>query len=200
MSPNAKGKVVIEELPENDDQGAEYEAEVHVESPLRNMNHVNDDPIGEYMSLILFGSKSDAFSPEYRRGRVGNSKRREGSCSKRLNLKDIDDLKEKENTNEGVKEVHEAATVVEGCYKPFTSNIANVGDEMIGVHDNDHLDGCYNTPLINDDEQYNELFDNLMENLIGIDEDVEEYEGDDESEESDEEYEKDEGEDHDGKQ
>nr|KAJ0184843.1 hypothetical protein LSAT_V11C900494740 [Lactuca sativa] len=40
MSPNAKGKVVIEELPENDDQGAKYEAEVHVESPLRNMNHV----------------------------------------------------------------------------------------------------------------------------------------------------------------
>nr|KAJ0185983.1 hypothetical protein LSAT_V11C900495000 [Lactuca sativa] len=39
-----------------------------------------------------------------------------------------------------------------------------------------------------------------MENLIGSDEDVEEYEGDDESEESDEEYEKDEGDDHDGKQ
>ncbi|CAI9269817.1 unnamed protein product [Lactuca saligna] len=127
MSLNAKGKVVIEELPENDDQGAKYEAEVHVESPLRNMNHVNDEPIGEYMSLILFGSKTDAFSPEYRRGRFGNSKREEGSCSKRLNLEDIDDLKEKENTNEGVKEVHEAATVVEGCYNPFTSNIANVG-------------------------------------------------------------------------
>ncbi|CAI9271781.1 unnamed protein product [Lactuca saligna] len=200
MSPNAKGKVVIEELPENDDQGAKYEAEVHVESPLRNMNHVNDEPIGEYMSLILFGSKTDAFSPEYRRGRVGNSKREEGSCSKRLNLEDIDDLKEKENTNEGVKEVHEAATVVEGCYNPFTSNIANVGDEMIGVHDNDHIDGCYNTPPINDDEQYNELFDNLMENLNGSDEYVEEYEGDVESEESDEEYEKDEGDDHDGKQ
>ncbi|CAI9286001.1 unnamed protein product [Lactuca saligna] len=165
MSPNAKGKVVIEELPENDDQGAKYEAEVHVESPLRNMNHVNDEPIGEYMSLILFGSKTDAFSPEYRRGRVGNSKREEGSCSKRLNLEDIDDLKEKENTNE---------------------------DEMI--------DGCYNTPPINDDEQYNELFDNLMENLNGSDEYVEEYEGDVESEESDEEYEKDEGDDHDGKQ
>nr|KAJ0195313.1 hypothetical protein LSAT_V11C700377770 [Lactuca sativa] len=95
MSPNAKGKVVIEELPEKDDQGAEVEAEVHVESPLRNMNNVNDEPIGEYMSLILFGSKSDAFSPEYRMGRVGNSKRGEGSCRKRLNLKDIDDLKEK---------------------------------------------------------------------------------------------------------
>ena len=63
MSPNAKGKVVIEELPENDDQGAKYEAEVHVESPLRNTNHVNDEPIGEYMSLILFGSKIDALSP-----------------------------------------------------------------------------------------------------------------------------------------
>ncbi|CAI9283649.1 unnamed protein product [Lactuca saligna] len=200
MSPNAKGKVIIEELPENDDQGAEYEDEVHVESPLRNMNHVNDEPIGEYMSLILFGSKSDAFSPEYKRGRVGNSKREEGSCRKRLNLEDIDDLKEKENTNEGVKEVHEAAIVVEGCYNPFTLNITNVGDEMIGVHDNDHIDGCYNTPPINDDEQYNELFDNLMENLIGSDEDVEEYEGDDESEESDEDYEKDEGDDHDGKQ
>ncbi|XP_042756583.2 uncharacterized protein LOC111909211 isoform X1 [Lactuca sativa] len=185
MSPNAKGKVVIEELPENDDQGAEYEAKVHVQSPLRNMNYVNDEPIGEYMSLILFGSKSDAFSPEYRRGRVGNSKRGEGSCSKRLNLEDIDDLKEKENTNEGVKEVHEAATV---------------GDEMIGAHDNDHIDGCYNTPPINDDEQYNELFDNLMENLIGSDEGVEEYEGDDQSEDNDEEYKKDEGDDHDGKQ
>ncbi|CAI9264792.1 unnamed protein product [Lactuca saligna] len=176
MSPNAKGKVIIEELPENDDQGAKYEAEVHVESPLRNMNHVNDEPIGEYMSLILFGSKTEAFSPKYRRGRFGNSKKKEGSCSKSLNLEDIDDLKEKENTNEGVKEVHEAATVVEGCYNPFTSNIANVGDEMI------------------------RLFDNLMENLIGSDEDVEEYEGDDESEENDEEYKKDEGDDHDGKQ
>nr|KAJ0205714.1 hypothetical protein LSAT_V11C500271470 [Lactuca sativa] len=186
MSPNEKGKVVIEELPENDDQGDEYEAEVHVESPLRNMNHVNDESIGEYMSLILFGSKSDAFSPKYRRGRVGNSKREEGSCGKRLNLEDIDDLKEKENTNEGVKEVQEAATVVEGCYNPFTSNIANVGDGMIRVHDNDHIDGCYNTPPINDDEQYNELFDNLMENLVRSDEDVEEHEGDDESEESDE--------------
>ncbi|CAI9284144.1 unnamed protein product [Lactuca saligna] len=151
MSPNAKGKVIIEELQENDDQGVEYETEVHVESPLRNMNHVNDEPIGEYMSLILFGSKSDAFSPEYRRGRVRNSKRREGSCIKRLNLEDIDDLKEKEHTNEGVKEVQGATTVVEGCYKPFTSNIANVGDEMIGVQDNDHIDGCYNTPPVNDD-------------------------------------------------
>ena len=36
MSPNAKGKVLIEELPENNDQ----EAEVHVESPLRNMSHL----------------------------------------------------------------------------------------------------------------------------------------------------------------
>nr|KAJ0213156.1 hypothetical protein LSAT_V11C400190450 [Lactuca sativa] len=172
MSPNAKGKVVIEELPENDDQGAEYEAGVHVESPLRNMNHVNDEPIGE-------------------RGRVGNSKGGGCSCSKRLNLEDIYDLKEKENTNKGVKDVQEATTVVEGCYKPFASNIAN---------DNDHIDGCYNTPPINHDEQYNELFDNLMENLLGSDEDVEEYEGDDEFEDSDEEYEKDEGDDQDGKQ
>ncbi|CAI9276486.1 unnamed protein product [Lactuca saligna] len=39
-----------------------------------------------------------------------------------------------------------------------------------------------------------------MENLIGSDEDVEEYEGDDKSKESDEEYVKDEGHDHDGKQ
>nr|KAJ0219453.1 hypothetical protein LSAT_V11C300139830 [Lactuca sativa] len=177
MSLNAKGKVIIEELPENDDQGVKAEAEVHVESPLRNMNHVNDEPIGEYMSLILFGSKSDAFSPEYKRGRVGNSKRGEGSCSKRLNLEDIDDLKEKENTDEGVKEVQEAATVVEGCYKPFTSNIANVGDGMIGVQDNDHIEGRYNTPP-----------------------DAKEYEGDDESQESDEDYEKDEGDDEDGKQ
>ncbi|XP_052626958.1 uncharacterized protein LOC128133526 [Lactuca sativa] len=71
---------------------------------------------------------------------------------------------------------------------------------MIVVQDNDHIDGCYNTPPINHDEQYNELFDNLMENLLGSDEDVEEYEGDDEFEDSDEEYEKDEGDDQDGKQ
>nr|KAJ0217714.1 hypothetical protein LSAT_V11C300139290 [Lactuca sativa] len=199
MSPNAKGKVVIEELPENDDQGAEVEAEVHVESPLRNMNHVNDEPIGEYMYLILFRSKSDAFSLECRRGRVGNSNRCEGSCSKRLNLEDIDDLKEKENTDEGVKEVQEASTIVEGCYKAFTSNNANVEDEMIGVHDNDHIEGCYNTPPINDDEQYNELFDNLMENFLGSSEDAKECEGDDESEESDEDYENDEGDVEDGK-
>nr|KAJ0185603.1 hypothetical protein LSAT_V11C900463570 [Lactuca sativa] len=58
ICPNVKVKVVIEVLPENNDQGVEVEAEVHVESPLRNMNHVNDEPIGEYMSLILFDSKS----------------------------------------------------------------------------------------------------------------------------------------------
>nr|KAJ0193417.1 hypothetical protein LSAT_V11C800400910 [Lactuca sativa] len=127
MSPNAKGKVVIEELPENDDQWAEVEAEVHVESPLRNMNHVNDEPIGEYMYLILFGSKSDAFSPEYRR-----------------------------------------------------------------VEDNDHIEGCYNTLPVNDDEQYNELFDNLVDYLLGSNEDAEEYERDDGSQKHDEEYEKDE--------
>nr|KAJ0211905.1 hypothetical protein LSAT_V11C400212900 [Lactuca sativa] len=185
MSPNAKGKVVIEELPKNDDQGVEYEVEVHAESPLRNMNCVNDEPIVKVMHshqrLNLEGVE------------LGIQK--EGKV-----LIDIDDLKEKENTNEGVKEVQGAATVVKGCYKPFTSNIANVGYEMIGVQDNDHIDGCYNTPPINDDEQYNVLFDNLMENLLGSDEDVEEYEGDDESEESDEEYEKDEGDDQDGKQ
>ncbi|CAI9279653.1 unnamed protein product [Lactuca saligna] len=117
---------------ENDDQGAEVEAEVHVESPLRIMNHVNDEPVGEYMPLILFGSRSYASLPEYKRGKVWDSKRGEGSCNKRLNLEDIDDLKEKENTDKSVKEVQEAATVVEGCYKPFTSNIANVEDEMIG--------------------------------------------------------------------
>ncbi|CAI9260779.1 unnamed protein product [Lactuca saligna] len=124
MSLNAKGKVVIEELPKKDDQGVKAEAEVHSIKGVR----------------------------------VGNSKRGEGSCSKRLNLEDIDDLNEKEHTDEGVKEVQEAATVIEGCYKPFTSNIANVGDEMIGVHDKDHIEGCYNTPPINDDEQYNEIF------------------------------------------
>nr|KAJ0201882.1 hypothetical protein LSAT_V11C600316930 [Lactuca sativa] len=78
MSPNAKGKVVIEELPVNDDQEAEVQDEVHGEYPLRNMDHVNDEPIYEYMSLI-----------------IGNSKKSEGSCSMRLNLDGIDELKEK---------------------------------------------------------------------------------------------------------
>nr|KAJ0200832.1 hypothetical protein LSAT_V11C600321840 [Lactuca sativa] len=76
------GKVVIEELPENDDQGAEVEGQVHADSPMKNVNHGNGEPIGEFMSLILFGSKNDSFSPEYRRGRVGNSKIGESSCSK----------------------------------------------------------------------------------------------------------------------
>ncbi|XP_052622315.1 uncharacterized protein LOC111885906 [Lactuca sativa] len=62
MSPNAKGKVVIEELPENDDQGAEVEGQVHADSSMKNVNHGNGEPIGEFMSLILFGSKNDSFS------------------------------------------------------------------------------------------------------------------------------------------
>nr|KAJ0197819.1 hypothetical protein LSAT_V11C700377760 [Lactuca sativa] len=90
--------------------------------------------------------------------------------------------------------VQEATTIVEGCYKLFTSNIANVGDAMTRVQDNDHIEGCYKTPPVNDDEQYNEFFDNLMDNLLGSNED------DDESQESDGDYEKDEGDDEDGKQ
>nr|KAJ0218325.1 hypothetical protein LSAT_V11C300130270 [Lactuca sativa] len=76
----------------NDDQETEVQFEVHVESPLRNINHVNDETMGEYMSLILFGHKIDAL-----RGRIRSSQIEigEGSCSKRLNLDDIDALKEK---------------------------------------------------------------------------------------------------------
>nr|KAJ0193317.1 hypothetical protein LSAT_V11C800438100 [Lactuca sativa] len=93
MSPNAKGK-----------------GQVHVESPSKNMNHGNDEPIGEFTSLILFGSKNDSFSPEYTRGRVGNSKRGEGSCSKRLNLDYIDEGVH--ISKENINDQDEAATSI----------------------------------------------------------------------------------------
>nr|KAJ0213576.1 hypothetical protein LSAT_V11C400159250 [Lactuca sativa] len=132
MSPNAKGKVVIMELPENDDQ----EAKVHVESPLRNMNRVNDEPID-----------------------------------------DIDELKE--------KIVDQDAT---------TCVMDNIGDEMTGVQDATTMLQLLiedaTTPLTNDVEQFNELFDNLMDNLIRSEEDDFEYEEDDAKyEEDDAEYE-----------
>nr|KAJ0190181.1 hypothetical protein LSAT_V11C800400300 [Lactuca sativa] len=112
MSPNAKGKVVIEELPENDDQGAEVEGQVHADSSMKNVNHGNGEPIGRLQMLF-----------------------------KRHQL-----LMKKATTP---------------------------------------------PPVNNADEQLNELFDNLMENLIGSDDDNAEYEGDGESEEGNQEYEED---------
>nr|KAJ0212914.1 hypothetical protein LSAT_V11C400192550 [Lactuca sativa] len=102
----------------------------------------NDEPIGEYMSLILFGSKIDDLSPEYRRGRIRNSKNSEGSCSKRLNLDDIDELKEKIVDQDATTCVMDNEGV-QGCYKPSTSNIDNIGEKMKGVQDNEHIEGCY---------------------------------------------------------
>nr|KAJ0186122.1 hypothetical protein LSAT_V11C900504390 [Lactuca sativa] len=54
MSSNAKVKVVIEELPEDDVQ----ETEVHVESSLGNMNHVNDEHIGVELVKLMFSHQS----------------------------------------------------------------------------------------------------------------------------------------------
>ncbi|CAI9277442.1 unnamed protein product [Lactuca saligna] len=145
MSPNAKDKVVIEELPENDNQGAEVEGQIHVESPSKNINHGNDEPIGEYMSLILFGSKHDTFSPEYTRGRVGNSKRGEGSCNKRLNLEEIDEgvhiSNEKNDDQYGSNDVLEAATSV------HIDEMDGVREAVIGVEEASNVvEGCYNIP------------------------------------------------------
>ncbi|CAI9289134.1 unnamed protein product [Lactuca saligna] len=86
MSPNAKGKVVIEELPENDDQGDEVEGQVHADFPIKNVNHGNGEPIGE------------------------------SSCSKMLNLDYIDEgvhiSKEKNDDEDGSTDVQEATTCV----------------------------------------------------------------------------------------
>ncbi|CAI9266137.1 unnamed protein product [Lactuca saligna] len=147
MSPNAKGKVVIEELPENDDQGAEVEGQVHADSPMKNVNHGNGEPIGEFMSLILFGSKNDSFSPEYRRGRVGNSKIGESSCSKRLNLDYIDEVvhisKEKNDDLDGSTNVQEAATCVHIDEMDGVREAANVVQEASTFDEEG-----YNTPLL----------------------------------------------------
>nr|KAJ0212314.1 hypothetical protein LSAT_V11C400220460 [Lactuca sativa] len=190
MSPNAKGKVVIEELPKNDDQGAEVEDQVHADSTSKNMNLGNGAPIGEFMSLILFRSKNDSFSPEYTRGRVGNSKIGEGSCSKRLNLDYIDEgvhiSKEKNDDQDGSTDVQEASTYVHIDEMDSVREAATVVEEASTVDE-----GCYNTPVNNADQQLNEIFDNLMENLIRSDEDNAEYEGDGESEEGNQEYEED---------
>ncbi|CAI9280018.1 unnamed protein product [Lactuca saligna] len=98
------------------DLGAEVEGQVHADSPMKNVNHGNGELIGEFMSLILFRSKNDSFSPEYRMGRVGNSNIGESSCSKRLNLDYIDEgvhiSKEKNDDQDGSTDVQEAATCV----------------------------------------------------------------------------------------
>nr|KAJ0217442.1 hypothetical protein LSAT_V11C300145940 [Lactuca sativa] len=145
MTPNAKGKVVIEELPENDNQGAEVKGQIHVESPSKNTNHGNDEPIGEYMSLILFGSKNDTFSPEYTRGRVGNSKIGEGSFSKRLNLEGIDESvrisNEKNDDKYGSTNVLEATTSI------HVNEMDGVREAATGVEEASNVfEGCYNTP------------------------------------------------------
>ncbi|CAI9276169.1 unnamed protein product [Lactuca saligna] len=103
MSPNAKGKVVIEELPENDDQGAEVEGQVHADSPMKNVNHGNGEPIGE------------------------------SSCSKRLNLDYIDEVvhisKEKNDDLDGSTNVQEAATCVHIDEMDGVREAANVVQE-----------------------------------------------------------------------
>nr|KAJ0224767.1 hypothetical protein LSAT_V11C100036930 [Lactuca sativa] len=145
MSPNTKGKVVIEELPENDDQGAEVEGQVHEDSPLKNVNHGDGEPIGEFMSLILFGSTNDSFSPEYRRGRVGNSNIGESSCSKRLNLDYIDEgvhiSKEKNDDQDGSTDVQEAETCVHIDEMDGVREAATVVQEASTINE-----GCCNTP------------------------------------------------------
>ncbi|CAI9296381.1 unnamed protein product [Lactuca saligna] len=190
MSPNAKGKVVIEELPENDDQGAGVEGQVHADSPMKNVNHGNGEPIGEFTSLVLFGSKNDSFSPEYRRGRVGNSNIGESSCSKRLNLDYIDEgvhiSKEKNDDHDGSTDVQEAATCV------ILVRWMMLGRLQLLFKRHQLLMKDATTPLVNnDDEQLNKLFDNLMENLISSNDDNADYEGDGESEEGNQEYEED---------
>nr|KAJ0213097.1 hypothetical protein LSAT_V11C400216750 [Lactuca sativa] len=145
MSPNAKCKVVIKELPENDDQGVEVEVQVHADSPMKNVNHGNGEPIGEFMSLILFGSKNDSFSPEYRRGRVKNSKIGESCCSKRLNLDYIDEgihiSKEKNDDQDGSTNVRKAATCVHIDEMDGVKEVATIVQEASIVDE-----GCYNTP------------------------------------------------------
>ncbi|CAH1430215.1 unnamed protein product [Lactuca virosa] len=132
---------------ENDDQGAEVEGQVHADSPMKNVNHGNGEPIGEFMSLILFGSKNDSFSPEYRRGRVGSSNIGESSCSKRLNLDYIDEgvhiSKEKNDDQDGSTDVQEAATCVHIDEMDGVREAATVVQEASTVDE-----GCYNTPLL----------------------------------------------------
>ncbi|CAI9290722.1 unnamed protein product [Lactuca saligna] len=145
MSLNAKGNVVIEELTENDDQGAEVEGQVHADSPMKNVNHGNGEPISEFMSLILFRSKNDSFSLEYRRGRVGNSNIGESSCSKRLNLDYIDEgvhiSKEKNDDQDGSTDVEEAVTCV------LIDEMESVREAATIVQQASTVDeGCYNTP------------------------------------------------------
>nr|KAJ0202613.1 hypothetical protein LSAT_V11C500266050 [Lactuca sativa] len=176
MSPNAKGKVVIEELPENDDQGAEVEGQVHADSSMKNVNHGNGEPIGEFMSLILFGSKNDSFSPEYRRGRVGNSKIGESSCSNRRNLDYIDEVvhisKEKNDDLDGSTNVQEAATCVHIDEMDGVREATNVVQEASTFDEEG-----YNTPLDDDNAEY--------EGDGESEEGNQEYEEDDESQESD---------------
>ncbi|CAH1451374.1 unnamed protein product [Lactuca virosa] len=135
----------IKYIGENDDQGAEVEGQVHADSPMKNVNHGNGEPIGEFMSLILYGSKNDSFSPEYRRGRVGNSNIGESSCSKRLNLDYIDEgvhiSKEKNDDQDGSTDVQEAATCVHIDEMDGVREAATVVQEASTVDE-----GCYNTP------------------------------------------------------
>ncbi|CAI9274676.1 unnamed protein product [Lactuca saligna] len=162
MSPNAKGKVVIDELPENDDQGAKVEGQVHVESPSKNMKHVNDEPIGEYMSLILFWSKNDTFSQSIQGVKLGIPK------------------------EDGSTDIQEAPTSV------HIDEMNGVREATTSVEKTSTILKDATTPRVNnDDQQLNELFNNLIDNLIRTDEDDAEYEGDGESEEGNLKYKKD---------
>ncbi|CAI9276482.1 unnamed protein product [Lactuca saligna] len=185
MSPNAKGKFVIEELPENDNQGAEVEGQIHVESPSKNMNYGNDEPIGEYMSLILFGSKNDTFSPEYTRGRVGNSKRGEGSCSKRLNLEEIMRMFTYQMKRMMINMVQLMFRRQQLLFILMRWMVLGRLQMVLKRHQMLLKDATI-PHVNNDDQQLNELFDNLMKNLIGSDEDDAEYEGDGEPKKDDE--------------
>ncbi|CAI9278279.1 unnamed protein product [Lactuca saligna] len=95
MSPNAKGKVVIEELTENDDQ----EAEVHVESSLRNMNRVNDEPIDDINELKEKIIDQDATT-----------------CVM-------------DNIGDEMTGVQDPITIDQGCYKQDTLKLDNIEDD-----------------------------------------------------------------------
>ncbi|CAI9304374.1 unnamed protein product [Lactuca saligna] len=141
MSPNAKGKVVIEELPEYDVQ----ETKVHVESSLGNMNHVNDEHIDDIDELEKKTCDQDAATGKGSTSKiidniddattsVLNNNGVEGSTSK--NVDNIHDARTGVMDNEGVK----------GCYKPSR-------DDMNGVQNEDD-DAEYEDMILNskDDE------------------------------------------------
>nr|KAJ0218972.1 hypothetical protein LSAT_V11C300124440 [Lactuca sativa] len=141
MSPNAKGKVVIEESPEDDVK----EAEVHYRKVRIGNSKIGDGSCSKRLNLDVIDKLKKKTSDQD--VTIG-----EGSTSK-----NVDNI---HNVVDEISGVKDATTSV--LNNEVITKIDNFRDEMNGGQDNKDIEGHYNT-------HDNDLFDNLMEPFIGND-------------------------------